>query len=87
MCSYNQVNNSQACQNSYILNYLLKGELGFQGFVVSDWVSIILLLLQIPVFHVLERSRTHNFRTHSRTNIICSKGPIRVFLLYLRVST
>ncbi|KAK3672828.1 hypothetical protein LTR78_007181 [Recurvomyces mirabilis] len=39
MCSYNQVNNSQACQNSYILNYLLKGELGFQGFVVSDWLG------------------------------------------------
>ncbi|ROV94045.1 hypothetical protein VMCG_08253 [Cytospora schulzeri] len=37
MCSYNQVNDSQACQNSYTLNYLLKGELGFQGFVVSDW--------------------------------------------------
>ncbi|GAB7350276.1 hypothetical protein MBLNU459_g0917t3 [Dothideomycetes sp. NU459] len=37
MCSYNQVNNSQACQNSYTLNYLLKGELGFQGYVVSDW--------------------------------------------------
>ncbi|KAL2278160.1 hypothetical protein FJTKL_14958 [Diaporthe vaccinii] len=37
LCSYNQVNNSQSCQNSYILNYLLKGELGFQGFVVSDW--------------------------------------------------
>lgn len=39
MCSYNQVNNSQACQNSYILNYLLKGELGFQGFIVSDWTG------------------------------------------------
>lgn len=39
MCSYNQVNNSQACQNSYTLNYLLKGELGFQGFVVSDWLG------------------------------------------------
>lgn len=37
MCSYNQVNNSYACQNSYALNYLLKNELGFQGFVVSDW--------------------------------------------------
>ena len=37
MCSYNQVNDSQACGNSYILNYLLKGELGFQGAVVSDW--------------------------------------------------
>jgi beta-glucosidase len=37
MCSYQQVNNSYACQNSKILNGLLKGELGFQGFVVSDW--------------------------------------------------
>ncbi|KAK4549108.1 hypothetical protein LTR36_007564 [Oleoguttula mirabilis] len=39
MCSYNQVNNSQSCQNSYVLNHLLKGELGFQGFVVSDWIG------------------------------------------------
>ncbi|RMZ86740.1 hypothetical protein DV736_g6036, partial [Chaetothyriales sp. CBS 134916] len=37
MCSYNRVNNSYACQNSYILNHLLKTELGYQGFVVSDW--------------------------------------------------
>ena len=39
MCSYNQLNNSYACQNSYLLNYLLKGELGFQGFVMSDWAA------------------------------------------------
>jgi beta-glucosidase len=39
MCSYNQINGSQACQNSYTLNYLLKGELGFQGAVVSDWLA------------------------------------------------
>ena len=37
MCSYQQVNNSYACQNSNMLNYLLKSELGFQGFVMSDW--------------------------------------------------
>lgn len=37
MCSYNRVNNSYACQNSDILNGLLKTELGFEGFVVSDW--------------------------------------------------
>ncbi|KAK7755329.1 hypothetical protein SLS62_002555 [Diatrype stigma] len=37
MCSYNRVNNSYGCQNSKTLNGLLKGELGFQGFVVSDW--------------------------------------------------
>ena len=37
MCSYNRVNGSHACQNSYLLNHLLKGELGFQGYVMSDW--------------------------------------------------
>ncbi|THW11508.1 glycoside hydrolase family 3 protein, partial [Aureobasidium pullulans] len=37
MCSYNLVNNSQACQNSYLLNHVLKSELGFQGYVMSDW--------------------------------------------------
>lgn len=37
MCSYNQINNSYACQNSKMLNNILKGELGFQGFVMSDW--------------------------------------------------
>ncbi|KAI1469408.1 glycoside hydrolase family 3 protein [Daldinia caldariorum] len=37
MCSYNQINNTYACENSYVLNKLLKNELGFQGFVVTDW--------------------------------------------------
>ncbi|KAM6512062.1 hypothetical protein FALCPG4_017049 [Fusarium falciforme] len=37
MCSYNRVNNSYACGNSKILNGLLKTELGFQGFVLTDW--------------------------------------------------
>ncbi|KAL0932407.1 beta-glucosidase 1 precursor [Colletotrichum truncatum] len=37
MCSYTQVNNSYGCQNSKLLNGLLKDELGFQGFIMSDW--------------------------------------------------
>lgn len=37
MCSYQQINNSYGCQNSQTLNGLLKDELGFQGFVISDW--------------------------------------------------
>ncbi|KAI0799347.1 glycosyl hydrolase family 3 N terminal domain-containing protein [Xylaria sp. FL0064] len=37
MCSYNKINSTYACENSYVLNRLLKNELGFQGFVVSDW--------------------------------------------------
>jgi beta-glucosidase len=39
MCSYNQVNNSYACQNSKLLNGILKDELGFQGFMQSDWLA------------------------------------------------
>jgi beta-glucosidase len=37
MCVYTQNNNSYGCQNSKLLNGLLKSEMGFQGFVVSDW--------------------------------------------------
>lgn len=37
MCSYNQINNSYGCQNSKLLNGVLKGELGFQGMIMSDW--------------------------------------------------
>lgn len=37
MCSYNRINETYACQNSKTLNGLLKDELGFQGYVVSDW--------------------------------------------------
>ncbi|RMD42904.1 hypothetical protein DV735_g2222, partial [Chaetothyriales sp. CBS 134920] len=37
MCSYQMLNNSYACQNSKLLNGILKDELGFQGYVQSDW--------------------------------------------------
>lgn len=39
MCSYQRANNSYACQNSKLLNGVLKTELGFEGFVVSDWAG------------------------------------------------
>ncbi|KAF5685460.1 beta-glucosidase [Fusarium denticulatum] len=39
MCSYNRINGSYACGNSKILNGLLKTELGFQGYVLTDWDS------------------------------------------------
>lgn len=37
MCSYNLNNNSWSCQNSELLNNLVKTEMGFQGYVMSDW--------------------------------------------------
>ncbi|KAK7741998.1 hypothetical protein SLS53_004582 [Cytospora paraplurivora] len=39
LCSYNRANQSYACQNSKLLNGILKTELGFEGFVVSDWTG------------------------------------------------
>jgi beta-glucosidase-like glycosyl hydrolase len=33
------VNGSACSQNSYLINNILKDELGFQGFVMSDWLS------------------------------------------------
>ncbi|KAF2476239.1 beta-glucosidase-like protein [Lindgomyces ingoldianus] len=39
MISYNAVNGSACSQNSYLMNNLLKDELGFQGFVMSDWLA------------------------------------------------
>jgi len=37
MCSYNRVNGDYACENSYLLNDVLKKDWGFKGWVVSDW--------------------------------------------------
>lgn len=40
MCSYQRLNGSYACQNSKSTNGLLKGELGFEGYVMSDWGAV-----------------------------------------------
>ena len=36
MSSYNQANNTQLSNHNHLQNDILKGELGFQGFIVSD---------------------------------------------------
>ena len=40
MCSYNKVDGVHSCSNHHILTEVLKGELGFQGFVQSDWWAV-----------------------------------------------
>jgi beta-glucosidase len=37
MCSYNVINSSQSCGNAQTLTAILRNELGFKGFVTSDW--------------------------------------------------
>ncbi|PSR90781.1 beta glucosidase [Coniella lustricola] len=39
MAAYNAVNGSACSQNSYLINGLFKDELGFQGFIMSDWLA------------------------------------------------
>jgi beta-glucosidase len=37
MCSYNWINGKFGCGNKVLLNDVLRDELGFKGFVTSDW--------------------------------------------------
>ncbi|KAJ2894000.1 putative beta-glucosidase G [Zalerion maritima] len=37
MCSYNRINGTYACHNKKLLVDILREELGFRGYVVSDW--------------------------------------------------
>jgi beta-glucosidase len=37
MASYNLINGAKATQNKHLLTDILRGDFGFQGFVMSDW--------------------------------------------------
>ncbi len=40
MCSHNRINGQYACGNSATLQTILRNELGFTGFVTSDWGAV-----------------------------------------------
>jgi beta-glucosidase len=40
MCSYNRVNGTFACGNGSTLTKILRDEIGFKGFVTSDWGAV-----------------------------------------------
>ncbi|WP_198285556.1 glycoside hydrolase family 3 C-terminal domain-containing protein [Cellulosimicrobium cellulans] len=37
MCAYNKVNGVYSCENDHLLNEILRGQLGFEGFVLTDF--------------------------------------------------
>ncbi|MTE24893.1 glycoside hydrolase family 3 C-terminal domain-containing protein [Microbacterium sp. ZXX196] len=41
MCSYNKVNGTYASQNHWLLTDVLRGDWGFEGYVVSDWGAVV----------------------------------------------
>lgn len=40
MCAYSRFNQTYACENSPLLNDVLKAELGFKGYVMSDFFAV-----------------------------------------------
>lgn len=40
MCGYNKINGDYGCENHHLITEVLKGEWGYQGFVLSDFNSI-----------------------------------------------
>jgi beta-glucosidase len=40
MCSYNRINGTFACGNESTLTRILRDEIGFKGFVTSDWGAV-----------------------------------------------
>lgn len=40
MCAYNKVNGDWACENSFLLNDVLKRDWGYPGWVMSDWGGV-----------------------------------------------
>ncbi|KNZ63973.1 hypothetical protein VP01_107g2 [Puccinia sorghi] len=41
MCSYNRINQTHACENSKLINGIVKEEYQFQGVIVSDWAAAV----------------------------------------------
>ena len=54
MCSYNQIDSIWACENDYTMNTVLKGELGFKGYVMSDWY-----VAKVPIFYIYFNGTTN----------------------------
>jgi beta-glucosidase len=69
MCSYNRINGSYGCQNSKTLNGLLKDELGFQGYVMSDWEAThsgVASKFDANVYAVVTELNCHRHRSRTR---------------------
>lgn len=40
MCAYNKINSVYACENEFLLNNVLRGDWGYEGWVMSDWGAV-----------------------------------------------
>ncbi len=61
MGAYNLVNGEQCCESKKLLDDILRGEYGFEGFVVSDWSAVKRTKESAEVGLDVEMSVTPNF--------------------------
>ncbi len=61
MGAYNLVNGEQCCESKKLLDDILRGEYGFEGFVVSDWSAVKRTKESAEVGLDVEMSVTSNF--------------------------
>ena len=40
MCGYNRINGVYACENTFLLNRVLRNDWGYKGWVMSDWGAV-----------------------------------------------
>ena len=77
MMSYNPVNGVHASENSYLIKDVLRGEWGFDGIVMSDWLSTYTTLGCVESGLDLEMP-AGNFLNYTAISRLLDNGVIRV---------
>ena len=70
------INDTYACENDRTLNQLLKSELGFRGYIMSDWggqMSTLSAMAGLDVRPV--HSLLHKYRANNSTPVCLPSRP------------
>ena len=76
MCAYNSLNGQPACANDDLLKTHLRGDWGFQGYVVSDCGAVADIFSGHHYAKTIEETAADAFR--AGTDLICSASAERV---------
>src|SRR5437763_1715919 len=74
MCSYNRINAVYGCANPATLQSILRGELGFTGFVQSDWGAVH-RLSDLYYGNDIEQPSARNFTTAALESAVMNGTP------------
>jgi beta-glucosidase len=78
MCSYNRLNAVYACQNHALLRRYLNGQMGFSGWVMSDWFATHSTVRSAKAGLDMEMPRGQYFGDKLKSAVQSHKVPMRV---------